>query len=71
MCMGGSSGGYRPPSQGQNQANLDIENGVVKQGDPGYEDAQRARRRGIFGSIYKGPNNSLLAPESDSTLLGT
>lgn len=69
MCMGGGSGS-RPPTQGQNQAKLDIDNGVVKPGESNYDMARLASGGFMRGTGYRSPTESLLAPANDSTLLG-
>ena len=71
--MGGGGDGYKPPTQQQNQASLDIANGVVQPGSDEYRRAQLARTS-FRGAGYRSPTESLLASstaqDGGSTLLG-
>lgn len=68
--MGGGSRGSSTPTQQQNQAKLDIDNGVVKPGDSNYDRARLASGGFMRGAGYRSPTESLLAPAGDTTYLG-
>ena len=70
MCMDSGGGGSRTPSAAENQATLDIQNGVVKEGSNDYLRARLASSGFARGAGYRSPTESLLAPAGDTTYLG-